>query len=257
MPENIKKSEDSEKFTKKEKSAESEKTKNPAKFLRIGGILAIAVVLFLIVIISLTSKTPISEQVWNPATTLGDAETANHHYILYTDVMCPYCAVLAQTIQHNQSEFENWLSEHKVLYEVRATDYLYEGGSSKYSRPAAEATYCATRENKFWDFYHAAMEKMYKEYQSKGIGISKTSPQISNLPDDYFLKIGHSVGLGETFDNCIKNHETVSEIEENTKKAAKVAEGVPFMVYDGKAGGIDAQNGWDGVKLYLETGLKK
>lgn len=231
--------------------------KNTTKYLRIGGIVIIALALFFIIIFSLTKKKDIGNQVWDIRTTLGDPETATHHYVLYTDLMCPYCAVLAQTIQHNQSEFEAWLAEHKVLYEVRATDYLYEGANSKNSRPAAEAAFCATREDKFWDFYHAAMEQMYKDYQSKGIGVSKSSPQIPELKDDYFLKIAHSVGLGDSFDECFKNHFTVAEITEKTQKAAKVTNGVPYMFYDGTSGGIDASGGWETVKLYLETGLKK
>lgn len=222
---------------------------------RIVIIVAIIIALFAVIFLSSSTKTPNSEQVLDTQTTLGDLEAKNY-YVLYTDLTCPYCAVLGQTIVHNEDEFEKWLSDNNVLWEVRITDFLYEYSGSEYSRPAAEATYCAKNEGKFWDFYRAAMEKMYQDYQSKGINVSKTSPRMTNLPDDYWNKIGKSVGLGEKFDNCLKNHESLAEVEAVTEKAAKEANGVPYVIYNGKEGNIDGTNGWNTLRSYLETGLK-
>lgn len=120
-------------------------------------------------------------------------------------------------------EFRDYLAEHKILFEIRLTDALYEGGGSQYSRDAAEGAYCAAREDKFWEFYHAALQALWDDYHSKGIGDSKTSPAIQNLPSDYWLKIGHNVGLGERFDQCLQNHEAVAEIENNTYRAMQVS----------------------------------
>lgn len=229
-----------------------------AKWVRIGAVAAVVVVLILVIVLSSSTVKPsISEQVWDTRTTLGDAETATNHFILYTDLVCPYCAVLGQVLTQNADEFEQWVRDNKVLYEVRVTDYLFEGMGNEYSRPSAEATYCATREDRFWDYYHAAMNKMYEDYQSKGIGVSKTSEQMKNVPDDYFLKIGKSIGLSNDFEKCVKNHETVDEITEKTGKALKVTNGVPFMFYNGVGGGVDATDGWPEVKMYFREGLKK
>lgn len=219
-------------------------------------LVAVIVLLFVVIITSTTTKPSVADQIWDEQTTMGNKEAKNY-YVLYTDMMCPYCAVLAQTIIHNEDKFEQYLADNDVLWEVRLTDYLYEGSGVATSRPAAEAAYCAKNEGKFWDFYHVAMEQMYQDYQSKGIGISKTSPQIKNVPDDYWKKIGEKVGLGEKFVNCMSNHDTVAEIQANTQKAAQVTEGIPYIYYNGKAGMIDGTNGWDTLKAYLDSGLKR
>ena len=165
---------------------------------RIAIIAAIIIAIGALVILSSSTKPSTAEQVWDEQTTIDSLEAKNH-YVLYTYIMCPYCAVLGQTIIHNQDEFNQWLADNDVLWEVRVTDYLYEYSDFDYSRPAAEAIYCAKNEDKFWDYYTTALEKLYQDYQSKGIAVSKTAQQIKNLPDNYWQKIGESVGLGDDF----------------------------------------------------------
>ena len=109
---------------------------------RIAIIVAIIIAIGTLVILSSSTKPSTAEQVWDEQTTIGSLEAKNH-YVLYTDIMCPYCAVLGQTIIHNQDDFNQWLADNDVLWEVRITDYLYEGSGVEYSRPAAEAIYCA------------------------------------------------------------------------------------------------------------------
>lgn len=223
---------------------------------RIAIIVAIIVAIGALISISLfTGQKSTAEQVWDQQTTIGSLEAKNH-FVLYTDIMCPYCAVLGQTIIHNQDEFKQWLADNDVLWEVRITDYLYEGSDIDSSRPAAESIYCAKNEGKFWDYYSAALEKLYQDYQSKGVAISKTSPQIKNLPDDYWYKIGQSVGLGESFKDCLDTHATAEAVEDATAKTAKVVSGMPSVFYNGEEGAIDGTRGWDILKTYLKTGLK-
>lgn len=222
---------------------------------RIAIIAAIIVVIGALIIVSSLGQKSTADQAWNEQTVIGDLNAKNH-YVLYTDLMCPYCAVLGQTIIHNQDKFNQWLTDNNVSWEVRVTDYLYEYSGVEYSRPAAEAIYCATNEGKFWDYYSAALEKLYQDYQSKGVAVSKTSPQIKNLPDDYWYKIGKSVGLGDDFKTCLDTHATVEAIEEATDKAANIINGLPAVFYNGEEGAIDGTRGWDTLKSYLETGLK-
>ncbi len=222
---------------------------------RIAIIAAIIIAIGALVILSSSTKPSTAEQVWDEQTTIGSLEAKNH-YVLYTDIMCPYCAVLGQTIIHNQDEFNQWLADNDVLWEVRVTDYLYEYSDFDYSRPAAEAIYCAKNEDKFWDYYTTALEKLYQDYQSKGIAVSKTAQQIKNLPDNYWQKIGESVGLGDDFKTCLDTHATANEVEETTAKASKVISGLPSVFYNGEEGAIDGTRGWDILKTYLNTGLK-
>lgn len=214
--------------------------------------------LFLIIIVaSLTSKPSLSDKVWDERTTIGNLEAKNY-YVMYTDLMCPYCDVFSREIMNHQDEFDQYIADNDILFEVRLTDYLYEGSGIDSSRAAAEATYCATREDRFWDYYHAALSSLWDDYHSKGIGVSKTATPIKDMPDDYWLQIGHEIGLGEAFDNCVNNHETVDLIIANTQRAVPVTEGMPTFKFNKfSTSGFDNNWGWDYVKAYLDAGLGK
>lgn len=223
--------------------------------IRLIAIIGVIVVIFGLLFSSFAAQQNPSNKVWNTEATVGSAE-ANKFYVMYTDLLCPYCDVFSREVMWNWDEFTAFLEDHKILFEIRLTDYLYEGSDVQYSRDAAEAAYCAMHEDKFWDFYHEALQSLWDDYHSKGIGDSKTSPSIKDMPSDYFLKIGHEVGLGESFDNCVKNHDTVAEIENNTRRALQVANGMPTFQFNKYTNyGFDSSWGWDYVKMYLEAGL--
>lgn len=236
-----------------------EEYKQANKQGRIWRTVAVVVVAFLFIllmIINLTAKPKPGDQAWNEAATIGDLEAKNY-YIMYTDLMCPYCDVFSRAVMENWDEFQQYLADNDILFEVRLTDYLYEGNGYDTSRDSAEAAYCAMRENKFWDFYHGALKSLWDDYHSKGIGSSKNAPHISDMPDDYWRTIGHEVGLGADFDKCLDNHETVSEIENNTRRALQVAQGMPFFQFNKfTTSGFDNNWGWDYVKKYLDAGLE-
>lgn len=227
------------------------------KTVRTIGIVAVIIALFAIIIANSSTKQAAADQVWNMEMTVGDAEASNY-YVMYTDLMCPYCDFFSRAVMDNWDKFTEYLDEHKILFEVRLTDYLHFASGSQYSRDAAEAVYCAKREDKFWDYYHAALKALWDDYHSKGIGDSKTSPAITNMPSDYWTKIGHKVGLGEQFDRCVAEHEAGDELDTNTTKALQVAEGMPYFKFnDFTTAGFDSSWGWDYVKMYLDAGLKK
>lgn len=225
------------------------------KILRTIGIVGVIVLLFSLIIMGATAKQSPADQAWNTTATVGSADAENF-YVMYTDLLCPYCDVFSRTVMDNWDEFVAYLEEHKILFEVRLTDTLYEASGIQYSRDAAEATYCAMHEDKFWDYYHGALAALWKDYQSKGIGDSKTSPMIQDLPSNYWLEIGHKIGLGEQFDNCVNNHETVAEIENNTRRASQVAQGMPTFKFNRfVTAGFDSSWGWEYVKMFLNSGL--
>lgn len=227
------------------------------KIWRSIAIIGVIIALFAVIILNSSTKQSPADQAWNQAATVGDPEAKNF-YVMYTDLMCPYCDYFSRAVMDNQEEFEQYLADNDILFEVRLTDYLYEASGIEYSRDAAEATYCAMREDKFWDYYHGALIALDHDYHSKGIGDSKTSPTIKNLPADYWLKIGHQVGLGEQFDRCVADHETADELDKNTERALQVANGMPFFQFNRfSTAGFDSSWGWDYVKMYLDAGLGK
>ncbi|MBR3180938.1 thioredoxin domain-containing protein [Candidatus Saccharibacteria bacterium] len=226
------------------------------KTVRICLLVGIFGLIFLALITSSVKHPDISEKIWNKEMTLGDTENASRHFIIYTDLMCPYCNYYAHTVAENDDKLNDYISEHKIAYEVRVTDMLYEGSGIEYSRPAAEGAYCAAREGKFWDYYHLALDSLFSDYYSKGIGNSKTAPMISDMTRDYWKKIGEKAGLGDSFKSCYDNRETVQEIQENTLKASAVASGLPFFVF-GKysTGGFDNSWGWEEIVQMYNAGL--
>lgn len=236
---------------------EYDKISGKARIWRTVAIVVVAALFLVLIITSLTSKPSLSDQVWDERTTIGNLEAKNY-YVMYTDLMCPYCDVFSRQALEHWDEFEQYLADNDILFEIRLTDYLYEGSGIEMSRDSAEAAYCATREDKFWDYYHEAITSLWDDYHSKGIGSSKGSTPIKDMPDDYWLKIGHKVGLGEQFDNCVNNHETIAEIESNTRKAAQVSEGMPTFKFNRfSTSGFDNNWGWDYVLRYLDAGLGK
>ena len=90
---------------------------------------------------------------WNEAMTLGNKDEAKYHYIMYTDISCPYCSKFSWALAQHEEEFKSkYIEGEKIYYEIRLTDTNYENGHSNNSRPAAEASYCAARQNKFWEY---------------------------------------------------------------------------------------------------------
>lgn len=222
--------------------------------VRIGAIVGIFVLIFVALIMSSVKTPDVTGELWNENMVLGDPVTATRHYIVYTDLMCPYCNYYAKLVSENEDKLKAYLDEHKIAYEVRVTDLLYEGSGVELSRPAAEGAYCAAREGKFWDYYHLSIERLFSAYYEKGIGNSKTAQKIEDMTRDFWLDIGKEVGLGETFANCYENNESVAEIIKNTQKSA--AAGLPSFAF-GKftTSGFDPSWDWSVVEKMYDAGL--
>lgn len=224
------------------------------KAIRILVLCLVGGVIFTAILTSASTKPNLETQVWDTRATIGSLEAKNY-YVMYTDLMCPYCDVFTRELIENEEEFEKYIEEKSVLFEVRVTAMLYDSVSEKYSKDSAVAVYCAKDEDRFFDYYHKAVMTLYEDYHSKGIGDSKTSPKITGMPEDYWLKIGEEIGLGESFKDCVENNSTWAEVRKNTMKAEQVASGLPYIVLNGEGlAGYDQSWGWQTV---MDAGLKK
>ena len=228
--------------------------------LRTVAIIAVICAFFGLIFAGLTAQPDPAGEAWNLAMTTGPDE-AKSHYIMYTDLMCPYCDVFSRAVTEHWDEFQDYLAEHKILFEVRMTDLIYEGHDSAQSRVAGEASYCAARQGKFWDFYHAALTSLWDDYHSKGIGSSKTAPPITDMPDDYWVQIGREAGLdsdGSAFADCVANHEALDELDNNTRRASLVSNGLPSFKFNKfTTSGFSETWDWTYVQLMLDAGLSK
>ena len=97
-----------------------------SKIWRSIAIIGVVIALFAVIILNSSTKQSAADQVWNQAATVGDLESKNF-YVMYTDLMCPYCDYFSRAVMDNQAEFEQYLADNNILFEVRLTDYLYLG----------------------------------------------------------------------------------------------------------------------------------
>ena len=228
-------------------------------------IIAIIAVIGFIGLIIYNSISPAKSdyKAWNEQMTLGNKETAKHHFIMYTDIFCPYCSKFSHAVAENMEEFkQKYIEEQEIYFEVRITDMNYESGHSNNSLPAAEGAYCAAKQEKFWEYYDGILISLYKDYHSKGIGISRESERIPELPITYFYNVAEENGLDlEKFVNCMENDEAISELKTSTNKASQFTNGgIPYFQFDkfktsGFAGNFNTAYDWTQAKALLEAGL--
>ena len=225
------------------------------KTFRIVGILVLVLALVGAIVASMNVKPSNADKVWDVATTRGNLEAENY-FVVYSDIMCPYCVAFENAIVEHEEEFEKYITENDILFEVRISDFLYEFGETQpiNSRYSAEATFCAKKENKFWDYYSTAIKTIWNDY-FKGSGKSAFAA-MNSLDKSYWIKLGEQVGLGESFSDCVNNDETLNEVKSTATKMAKVSQGMPYFKFNNYAtSGFDLSWGWDYVLMYFQAGL--
>ena len=230
------------------------------KAIRIIAIVAVVGLLLSLIIYNATK--PVDYTPWNEAMTLGNKETAKHHFIMYTDIFCPYCDKFSDAVQANMEDFsKRYIEDENVYFEIRMTDMNYKSGHSNNSKPGGEAAYCAADQGKFWEFYHEALSTLYEDFHSKGVGVDKTSPKIRDLENEYFYGIAERSGVEiNRFKTCFDNHEMEHTLDVNTNRASSILSGVPYFVFDkfktsGFAGNWNTTSDYEQVKLLMDAGL--
>ena len=230
---------------------------------RAKAVLAMIVVIFVVALVVFNASRPgeSEPEVWNSALAKGDQETGKH-FVMYTDIFCPYCDKFSNALHANKADFtEKYIDSGEVFYEMRVTDINYLSGHSENSRPAGEAIYCAAKQDKFWAYYEAILNKVFTDYHSKGIGVSKTAERIPELEMGYFYEAGEVAGVEkESFVSCMENHETLDELNTATRRAQRVVNGVPHFVFgkyvaSGFDGNWNTDNDYRQAKLMLDAGL--
>ena len=225
------------------------------KIIRVVSLILVVVAIFTAIISSMFNKPSNAEKVWDMEMTIGNKEAKNY-FIIYSDLVCPYCIAFENAIVENEEAFKKYIEQNDILFEVRLSDFLYEYGetnpiNSKYS---ALATYCAKNEGKFWDYYNLAVTKVWNDY-FKSSGKSAVS-RMSNLGKKYWIDIGKEIGLSDNFETCVQNEDPLEEIEKNAEKSSKLARGMPYFKFnDYVSSGFDLSWGWQEVLAYFQEGL--
>ena len=225
------------------------------KALRIIGVIAVVVVLFAAIIASMNVKPANNEKVWDEQMTIGNPEAKNY-FIIYSDIVCPYCVAFDNAIVENEEEFEQYIKDHDILVEVRLSDFLYEYGESNpiSSRHSALGAYCAKNEGKFWDYYNLAITTVWNDY-FKNSG-KAAFVEMAKLGKKYWIDIGKKVGLGDEFAQCVENEDPLEEIKANAEKTAGLVSGLPSFKFNSYSPpGFSMSGTWDDVKAYFKAGL--
>ncbi len=226
------------------------------KAIRIITIIAIIGLIFAAIIASTTAKPSNAEKVWVKEMTIGDLEAKNY-FIVYSDLVCPYCVAFENAILEHEEEFQQYLNDNDILLEIRLSDFLYEFGETNpiNSRYSAVASYCARDAGKFWDYYNLAISTLWNDY-FKASGKAAFT-QISKLDKNYWINLGKKVGLGEEFASCVEADSPLEEIKANAKKTAKLVTGLPsFKLNSYSPPGFSLSGTWEDVKAYFNAGLK-
>ena len=227
-----------------------------AKIARILGLIGIIVVIFAAIAASFNQKVPNSEKVWDKDTTIGNIDAKNY-FIIYSDIVCPYCVAFENAMITHKDDFMKYIEENDVLVEIRVSDFLYEYGQSNpvASQYSAEGVFCAKNEGKFWDYYDHIITTVWDDYfMAKG---KSALSALDKQGEDYWISLGKEVGLSEDFEKCVKNDEMLPAIQETAAKTVKQIDGMPYFKFNSYiASGFDMSWGWDYVKMYFDSGLK-
>ena len=226
------------------------------KIFRIVGVVAVVGLIVGSLIAASFAKPSTRDKVWDEATTIGNLDAANH-FVVYSDIMCPYCVAFENAVLEHEEEFYKYLEQNDVLFEVRMADYLYRYGESRSvaSHDSALATYCAKDEGKFWDYYSLAIHTVWEKY-FKNSG-KATFAEIGTLDRSFWIELGKEVELGEDFENCVTNDAKNDELAKTAAKMVKVAKGMPYFKFNNYVtSGFDLPWGWEYVLMYFDAGLK-
>ena len=120
---------------------------------------------------------------------------------------------------------------------------------------SAVATYCAKNEGKFWDYYNLAVHTIWRDhFNGKGAAGFNT---LDKTNKDYWIKLGKSVGLGDTFESCVNNEEPLDLIKERALKTTKLIDGMPYFKFNNYTfSGFDPNGTYSDVMMYMDAGLK-
>ena len=224
--------------------------------LRIAGIVAIVGVLIFAIAASMNREPSTAEKVWDKDTTVGSLEAKNH-FIIYSDLACPYCVAFENAMIEHEEEFKRYIETNDILVEVRLSDFLYEYGQSRSpeSLYGAEAVYCAKKEGRFWDYYNKAITKVWKEYfETMG---KAAFTEFNKLGKDYWIDMGKELELSMEFEDCVLNDEMIKEIQAVALRSAKLIDGMPYFKFNKYvSSGFDLSWGWEYVLMYFDAGLK-
>ena len=79
---------------------------------RILGVIAVVGALAAAIIFSMKGPST-AELIWDKDTVIGSPDAKNH-FIIYSDLLCPYCVAFENAIAENEESVREYATEHDV-----------------------------------------------------------------------------------------------------------------------------------------------
>jgi len=138
----------------------------------------------------------------------------------FSDFQCPYCKRIAPIVENLAKE-----KNIKLVYKFFPLSF------HKSAFPAAVASYCAYKQNKFWEFHDKSFKNQYQ------------------LTENNFLKWAKELNLNiDKFKECATNKETMEIIKKEIEEGISIGvQGTPSlyingMIYEDDPSDIDKIN---------------
>jgi protein-disulfide isomerase len=129
--------------------------------------------------------------------------------IEYSDFQCPFCK------QYSDETRRNIIAKYGDSVRMVFKHYPLEQIHPQ-AMTAAIAAQCAQRQGKFWQVHERFFE------------------QPNSLDPDAVISVGESLNLSTAFAECVLNHETKGEVEEDIRQANQVGvRGTPTFIVNG------------------------
>lgn len=137
----------------------------------------------------------------------------------YVDFMCPHCKTFHDDAN---AAIKQLAAENKITFVQHPVAYLDRASTTKYSTRSSAASGCAADGGKFSEFADALFAAQPEEGSA-------------GLSDAELIEIGKSVGLGDTFAQCVndKRYVTWAGKVSNDATAAGIT-GTPTVLVNGQ-----------------------
>ena len=180
------------------------------------GIIALAVLAIVAIIIFVSGQTnPASSRPSAAGLSMGSA-SALVKVDEYADFQCPACATFVQ--QTEPTLVKDYISTNKVLFQFHPFSFL-----GPESNTAAEAAYCASDQNKFWEFH----DTLYNDQHGENKGWFTAARMLT-----YATNLGLNK---DTFKTCLDSGKYKQQVLDDFDTArAKGIDRTPSFIINGQ-----------------------
>jgi protein-disulfide isomerase len=153
-------------------------------------------------------------------TALGDPN-APVRMDVYVDFQCPACRGYSDQIENQV--VENYVTTGQVYYVFRHFPFLDDGVPSKESDQAANASMCASEQDRFWDYH----DILFANWDGENQGA---------FSDNRLIAYAESLGLDmEAFNACFQENRYQEEIEADLAAGRRTnVQGTPSVFVQGQ-----------------------